>query len=509
MTTSREIVTLQLGNYANFVGSHWWNSKTAELLRKQEVLKHGKEEFETTPETFFHLPQDSDSCTPRLISLDVKDALGDLSEEGHFVAHSSKSAILSQNALWQGQVEVTQRGEGGKGSPLKNERQIKYWSDFLNTKLHQRSLLSLPFVASDGDLDVNQENVSSKALLEDIEDKIRYFAEACDFLDGFQMLSTVHDGCSQIAIDVLNYLKDDYSNKCTLVAPLAQPRFDQSKMDEKSVSQRLINWCRFFENSWQNSSIIVPLSLSDSLWQSKMATKLAKISGISYDPASDFQTSSILASAFENITIPYSLAASAFSARLGMLELSAFATKYYKMNELRFCYPFPLRVPNQPSPAPVQPVRPEWVSLTPPRIEKERILSRCSVLRGVDVLTLMTQQPMEMLMRNCKKDFENTLESSLPVIDSFVRSHTCIAESPLHLSKKLPKELVPSEKHIIPIASSLISSGEYVGTSLGTLHDECRQLSFIKWQSLLPERTDWGENLEWLVATSQDALNLK
>jgi len=74
--STREIVTLQFGDYANYVGTHFWNLQessfcyssngTISELDPDVMFREGKTTFEIT--TF----------TPRLILVDVKESLGSL-----------------------------------------------------------------------------------------------------------------------------------------------------------------------------------------------------------------------------------------------------------------------------------------------------------------------------------------------------------------------------------------------------------------------------------------------
>jgi hypothetical protein len=59
--------------------------------------------------------------------------------------------------------------------------------------------------------------MASKAEMKDeIEDRIRFFAEDCDSLQGFVILSETFSGFGGIAASVLRDLADDYSVKLSV-----------------------------------------------------------------------------------------------------------------------------------------------------------------------------------------------------------------------------------------------------------------------------------------------------
>ncbi|KAL2469113.1 beta-tubulin [Forsythia ovata] len=82
----REIVTLQVGSYANFIGSHFWNFQD-ELLGladnpgSDEIFKNHNLDMNVlyrSGETHQGIP----TYTPRLVSVDFQGSLGSVSSRG-------------------------------------------------------------------------------------------------------------------------------------------------------------------------------------------------------------------------------------------------------------------------------------------------------------------------------------------------------------------------------------------------------------------------------------------
>ena len=114
---TKAVITLQVGHYSNFVGTHFWNAQDHSLFVPKDtndldhdvLFREGVTMSGNTP-----------TYTPRLVSVDLKGALGSLPEFGdlYFETGSSLpktdlSAQASKN--WHHQVDV-QREETGRKS---------------------------------------------------------------------------------------------------------------------------------------------------------------------------------------------------------------------------------------------------------------------------------------------------------------------------------------------------------------------------------------------------------
>ena len=59
----------------------------------------------------------------------------------------------------------------------------------------------------------------AKSCFDDYEDRVRFFAEECDYLEGVQMLVDSDDGFGGFGSEMVRYLRDDFGSKCINVFP--------------------------------------------------------------------------------------------------------------------------------------------------------------------------------------------------------------------------------------------------------------------------------------------------
>ncbi|KAG8146895.1 putative Misato 1-like protein [Naja naja] len=130
----REVVTLQLGHYAGSVGAHWWGLQHDVLFRTGRTM------------------QGCETFTPRLILMDLKESLATLKQEGYLYEDPQKNIPIAwleqpQGDRFSNGDVASKRLPGGKpqqlGKPLVPERLAPAWTDFLRTKLHPRTILTI------------------------------------------------------------------------------------------------------------------------------------------------------------------------------------------------------------------------------------------------------------------------------------------------------------------------------------------------------------------------------
>nr|CAG5866098.1 unnamed protein product [Menidia menidia] len=343
----REIITLQLGHYSNFVGTHWWNLQDASLsydpdsppaeIQSDAVFREGQ------------TPAGHVTYTPRLIAMDLKGShvvrvcawiwlLSALSVQGACGRcarrevctatakeepphgeppplgprdlHDSRDqedcgrvwrpaglqrpAGLRPGGLWSGQSDPVRFRSGSlmmhqESPPEKNlfledldrldngeilaepalpdparnpspkrfcsdpldpdlvdpvgarlarvqrgyqlESSVRVWSDFLRIHLHPRSIAVIHQYNHDGEADRLEafgqgEAVLQGALLEELEDRLHFFVEECDYLQGFQVLVDLSDGFSGLGSRLTELLQDSYGGRGLLtwgLVPAGRP----------------------------------------------------------------------------------------------------------------------------------------------------------------------------------------------------------------------------------------------------------------------------------------------
>ncbi|XP_042782096.1 protein misato homolog 1 isoform X2 [Panthera leo] len=252
---AREVLTLQLGHFAGFVGAHWWNQQDAALCAPT-----GAEEppGELCPDVLYRTgrtPHGQETYTPRLILMDLKGSLSSLKQEGGLYRDRQLDAAIA----WQGKL-TTHREElypqipglqdllsaegvlssdgiwrvksipNGKGPPplttaaapkpfTPTEDSIRVWSDFLRVHLHPRSICMIQKYNHDGEagrleaFGQGESILKEPRCLEDVEDRLHFYVEECDHLQGFQILCDLHNGFSGLGAKAAELLRDEYSGR--------------------------------------------------------------------------------------------------------------------------------------------------------------------------------------------------------------------------------------------------------------------------------------------------------
>ncbi|XP_023200608.1 protein misato homolog 1 [Xiphophorus maculatus] len=346
---SRELITLQLGHYSNFVGTHWWNLQDASLcydpgsapppeVQSDSVFREGR------------TPGGSVTYTPRLIAMDLKGSLRTLRQEGSLYDPGGAAAAA---ATWGGSVTVHKHSQPEKNCFLEDlekldkgqilaeaefcsasqlqrsgplamdsfnsqltrvqknyrlEGSVTVWSDFLRLHLHPRSVAVIHQFNHDGEAHRLEtfgqgESVLQGALLDELEDRLHFFVEECDYLQGFQVLCDLEDGFAGLGSKVTELLQDSYGGRGILtwgVAPVVH-------RDSTPARDRyhLLNAALGTVNMAAHSSLFCPLTLRGGLGRRPPPPPLFPL--LSYDAALWYHSSAILALALDALTVPYRL----------------------------------------------------------------------------------------------------------------------------------------------------------------------------------------------------------
>ncbi|XP_075995325.1 protein misato homolog 1 [Genypterus blacodes] len=342
----REVVTLQLGHYSNFVGTHWWNLQDASLSYDQESPLG-----EIQSDVLFREGQTLGghvTYTPRLIAMDLKGSLRTLRQEGslyetkdtsaftwegdlitHTESPSTKNPFLQDlDRLDKGEIlteadfvpssmpkslgalsvdTVNSRLERVQNS-YKLEGTVQVWSDFLRIHLHPRSISVVHRYNHDGEADRFEAFGQGEALLqgpvlEELEDKLHFFVEECDYLQGFQVLCDLADGFAGLGSKVTEMLQDSYGGRGILtwgLAPVSHPNSTPIK-----DLYHLLNCTLGTVHLANHSSLFCPLTLRGGL--SRRPSPPTTFPHLTYDPSLWYHSSSVLALALDSLTVPYRL----------------------------------------------------------------------------------------------------------------------------------------------------------------------------------------------------------
>ena len=175
---------------------------------------------------------------------------------------------------------------------------------------------------------------------EDVEDRIRRYAEESDGLQGFQLLADNTDAFGGLASGLVDLLADEYPRQCLLAFPV-QPA-SHKEYSAKANSTRFLNSVLTL-GSLANSeavSLVTPLSLdTDTFSLPGMPSR--EFANLGYRKELNYHTSAILAAAYDTLTLPWR---SASERQTRVFDIaSGLGGHGRKVASVGLAMPFPLR----------------------------------------------------------------------------------------------------------------------------------------------------------------------
>ncbi|KAJ2612229.1 mtDNA inheritance, partitioning of the mitochondrial organelle [Coemansia sp. RSA 1365] len=202
----REVVTLQFGEYANYVGAHYWN------------LQHACKDQD--PNRVLFRDQNSRQIQPRALVFDAAGNFGALEQSEELQSAGSDSAD-KERALWSGPTEVHRQPLHMKSEPQQagesRSDQVRFWSDFGQARFAPQTISAVSgveFGNSLGEMNTFQEGMRVFAGNDSREDALeggfRVLAEECDHLQGFQVLADAFGGFAGYGSAFITRIRDEY-----------------------------------------------------------------------------------------------------------------------------------------------------------------------------------------------------------------------------------------------------------------------------------------------------------
>jgi len=312
-----EIITLQLGNYANYIGTHWWNIQESNFIYPGENI-----ETEINHDVMFRAGKslnNQETYLPRLVVVDAACNFKSLA-----INHTALYDDFNQDVatLWDEetlnvQAEREDRNEflqdlenqdefyNGNAEELTEENKaynldVEAWSDFKRLIYHPRSVCAINNREYSNSWLQTRNNTKSSSVFEDFTENVRFFAEECDYLQGFNLLCDMQGGFGGFTDLCLQHLCDEYGTskrKAThLTCPSLQP--SQDTLDGKLDSY--LSTVFSLNSVLEYSSYVVPMSLRSTLFSKthrEMPNTKCNIS-------SDYDTSAVLAACYEAAMMP-------------------------------------------------------------------------------------------------------------------------------------------------------------------------------------------------------------
>lgn len=331
-------MTVQVGGFANYIGSHFWNFQD-ELLGLAEQ-PHGDPVYRNSSMDMDVLYRTGETqqgiltYTPRLVSIDFQGSLGSLRSRGslydempssdpsHVVTWTgnvSRHAAephkknLFQQSLYEEQYKSTASTNDMETNDPSSQFQDKdlvgclenscqSWTDFSKVHYHPRSIYELNGSWIDlHDFDnygIGRNVLSGSSQLEEMNERLRFFVEECDHIQGIQFIVDDSGGFSSVAAEYLENIADEYSNTPVLLYVVRAPDSYMNAAGKKKPILRSLHDAVSFSRLSSLCKLIVPVGLP-SLSRSKASTYLC------IDDAKPFHSSAVYAAALHSLSLPF------------------------------------------------------------------------------------------------------------------------------------------------------------------------------------------------------------
>ncbi|XP_014204337.1 protein misato [Copidosoma floridanum] len=315
--STREILTIQLGHYANFVGTHWWN------IQENNFSYDPENPSEINPDVLYRQGElrKKVTYTPRLLLADLKGTFGYLSEEGNLEEILPDDKKEQPEILWhEDKLESTVQPPSKKSPFVQSleqtnnlaekitydlEKETKTWTDYLVPRFHPRTVniitdhehcsTTQPFNV----FPLGQSLWKTEKFSEDFTDKIRLYVEECDFMQGFQVLVDADNGFAGLGASCIQHLRDEYG-KSILTIPVIDSEQRKPSLEDRA---RIVNTVLSWEQFGEHSSLFSPLCCSSTAWLTPGRARI--FDNLNYQSDLKYHSSSLLASALDTLTLRY------------------------------------------------------------------------------------------------------------------------------------------------------------------------------------------------------------
>ncbi|KAJ1837340.1 mtDNA inheritance, partitioning of the mitochondrial organelle, partial [Coemansia sp. RSA 2703] len=262
----KEVITLQFGEQANYVGAHYWNLMQAAT---SDAAASAHPSGALSMDTLF-CERDGGGgrgarrYTPRALVFDQPGnymAQGDPDAEEEKEQEAEKAEEAS--VQWNGQqVEVhRQTPYARQPPPLLHESTPRYWTDILEQPYGAQTvhgISGVEFGSSLGQMATFNEGrnvfTGMNAREDMLEGAFRNYAEACDQLQGFQALSDAQGGFAGFGMAFLECVRQEYPK-----SPIVLYNAQAARLQQIGVAGRVDVAVALASALEQDVSMSVPL----------------------------------------------------------------------------------------------------------------------------------------------------------------------------------------------------------------------------------------------------------
>ncbi|KAJ6554978.1 Misato segment II tubulin-like domain-containing protein [Mycena vulgaris] len=315
----KEILYIQAGSQANYIGTHFWNTQ-------ESYFTYGDEE---DPETFHGISfreglnqKGEPTFCPRLLAFDHKAQFGTLSQVN---ALFGMDGTTDEQILWaENPVEHKQEPvrkshyqtdmeeldlDAGATSSADQLADVRYWSDFNRVYYVPRTVQKVPDIPEWEDAEGNWAAGSDRFTRFDedtglMEGALRLFLEECETIQGIQLM---HDTSTfgSFMNSFLTSLRDDFGKLPLLAWPLlsdANTTFKIGDVSASTFTRKIINDALVLRSLSELSAMSIPIQ-PPTTWSDEVCSNTY----MQASRAHAYHTSAILSAHIETVTLPLRL----------------------------------------------------------------------------------------------------------------------------------------------------------------------------------------------------------
>lgn len=321
-----EIITLQFGQQANHLGTHYWNTQESYFTYADNPATEASPVNHDISFRAGLSPDGSDTYTPRTLLYDLKGAYGTLRRENALYEIQSEVDPLQQNPWGRNATEMRlpriepslyqQALDAGSELPALTTETVRYWSDYNHVFYHPKSIVQLNEYEVNSSLMPFERYATGEDLFADLDREhdlldrdLRPFLEECDHFQGLQIFSSTDDAWGGFTAKYLERVGDELGKCSRWVFALEEGK----QVSRERRMLQLSNAAQSMHSVVPHASVYIPLST--------LPTKLP--SNITIDASSRWHTSALQAAVVESLTLPARLKDhEQGQARLGELEMA-------------------------------------------------------------------------------------------------------------------------------------------------------------------------------------------
>lgn len=299
-----EIITLQFGQQANYLGTHYWNIQ-------ESYFTYGEQDDSPVDHDVSFRPgigvDGSDTYTPRTLIYDLKGGFGTLRRENALYEMQQRDHP-AQNGPWSGSTVPLQLPpiatslyqqalDQGIQPPELTTDTVRFWSDYNHLFYHPRSIVQLNEYELNSSMmpfekwQTGDELFSNLDREHDLLDRdLRPFLEECDQLQGIQIFTSIDDAWGGFTARYLERISDELGKGSRWVFGMTGKRHNARDRQLLQVA----NLAQSMFSVDASASLLAPISM----------TTAALPSYLSLNASSPWHISAPQATMVESITLP-------------------------------------------------------------------------------------------------------------------------------------------------------------------------------------------------------------